>query len=128
MPDYPRLPELYLEAGAALLMACRPADCMALCNEVINTTLELLPQRLVLEDPEKRSHGEDNDDNGEDKAAVLFWTGTAYLLQGHCYSQLKDWKQAVTHYTRSVFPFCANKVKLTQHVTVTVLQVYQTAG
>uniref|UniRef100_A0A3P8W0K9 Fanconi anemia complementation group G n=1 Tax=Cynoglossus semilaevis TaxID=244447 RepID=A0A3P8W0K9_CYNSE len=102
VPDYPRLPELYLEAGAALLMACRPADCMALCNEVINTTLELLPQRLVLEDPEKRSHGEDNDDNGEDKAAVLFWTGTAYLLQGHCYSQLKDWKQAVTHYTRCI--------------------------
>ncbi|GLD53913.1 Fanconi anemia group G protein isoform X2 [Lates japonicus] len=51
----PRLPgRLYLEAGAALLMAGRrPADCMALCNEVISTTLELLPEK-VLEDQRRQ--------------------------------------------------------------------------
>ncbi|XP_035495625.1 Fanconi anemia group G protein isoform X3 [Scophthalmus maximus] len=103
-PRLPRLPELYLEAGAALLMARRSADCMALCNEVISTTLELLPERLVLEDPEERSEAETRDvtAEGEDKMAMLLWAGAAYLLQGHCHTHLKDWKQAVNHFTRCI--------------------------
>ncbi len=100
----PRLPELYLEAGAALLMARRPADCMALCDEVISTTLELLPERVVLEEPEETCEAEARAQcaEGEDSVGVLLWAGAAYLLQGHCHTHLKDWKQAVTHYTRSV--------------------------
>ncbi|XP_069379960.1 Fanconi anemia group G protein isoform X2 [Paralichthys olivaceus] len=103
-PPLPRLPELYLEGGAALLMARRSADSMALCNEVINTTLELLPERLVLEEPEETSKTETRDVSaqGEDKMAMLLWAGAAYLLQGHCHTHLKDWKQAVTHYTRCI--------------------------
>ena len=87
-----------------MLMARRPADCMALCDEVISTTLELLPEKLVLEEPEETHEAEDRDvgAEGEDRVRVLLWTGAAYLLQGHCYTQLKDWKQAVTHYTRFV--------------------------
>ncbi|XP_076587014.1 Fanconi anemia group G protein isoform X2 [Chaetodon auriga] len=91
----PRLPELYLEAGAALLMARRPADCMALCDEVISTTLELLPEKLVVEEQEEKREA-------EDKVGMLLWAGAAYLLQGHSHTHLKDWKQAVTHYTRSI--------------------------
>ncbi|XP_068994837.1 Fanconi anemia group G protein [Embiotoca jacksoni] len=100
----PRLPELYLEAGAALLMAWRPADCMALCNEVISTTLELLPERVVVEEPEERSGAEAKDASveGEDRVVMLLWTAAAYLLQGHCHTHLKDWKQAVTQYTRCI--------------------------
>uniref|UniRef100_A0A3P8U3P3 FA complementation group G n=1 Tax=Amphiprion percula TaxID=161767 RepID=A0A3P8U3P3_AMPPE len=98
----PRLPELYLEAGAALLMARRPADCLALCSEVISTTLELLPEKVVLEEPEKRREAETRDMEGENRVAVVLWTAAAYLLQGHCHSHLKDWKQAVTHYTRCI--------------------------
>lgn len=99
----PRLPELYLEAGAALLMARRPADCMALCDEVISTTLELLPETLVVEEPEEKCEAEARavDAKGEDRVGMLLWTGAAYLLQGHCHTHLKEWKQAVTHYTRS---------------------------
>ncbi|XP_041793643.1 Fanconi anemia group G protein isoform X2 [Chelmon rostratus] len=100
----PRLPELYLEAGAALLMARRPADCMALCDEVISTTLELLPETLVVEEPEEKCEAEARavDAKGEDRVGMLLWTGAAYLLQGHCHTHLKEWKQAVTHYTRCV--------------------------
>lgn len=100
----PRLPELYLEAGAALLMARRPTDCMALCDEVISTTLELLPDKLVLEEPEEKCEAGARPvgEEGEDRVGMLLWTGAAYLLQGHCHTHLKDWKQAVTHYTRSV--------------------------
>uniref|UniRef100_UPI0037E8508C Fanconi anemia group G protein n=1 Tax=Semicossyphus pulcher TaxID=241346 RepID=UPI0037E8508C len=98
----PRLPELYLEAGAALLMAQRPADCMALCDEVISTTLALLPERVVLEEPEKCEAESRGGAEGEDRGEMLLWAGAAYLLQGHCHSHLKDWKQAVTHYTRCI--------------------------
>lgn len=103
VPPLPRLPELYLEAGAALLMARRPADCMALCDEVSSTTLELLPEKLVLEEPEEKCEAETRAlcAEGEDRVRVLLWAGAAYLLQGHCHTHLKDWKQAVTHYTRS---------------------------
>lgn len=103
LPPLPRLPELYLEAGAALLTARRPADCTALCDEVIGATLELLPEKLVLEEPEeKRCEVETGGAEGDDRARMLLWAGAAYLLQGHCHTHLKDWKQAVTHYTRSV--------------------------
>uniref|UniRef100_A0A3B3D3C8 FA complementation group G n=2 Tax=Oryzias melastigma TaxID=30732 RepID=A0A3B3D3C8_ORYME len=100
----PRLPKLYLEAAVALLMAQRPADSMALCTEVIETTLELLPEKLVIEEPEEGSEAltQGMREEGEGTLAVFLWAAAAYLLQGHCYSQLKDWKQAVTHYTRCV--------------------------
>nr|XP_046243219.1 Fanconi anemia group G protein isoform X2 [Scatophagus argus] len=104
VPLLPRLPELYLEAGAALLMAQRPADCMALCDEVISTTLELLPEKLVLEEQEEEFEAEGRavGGEGEDRVWMLLWAGAAYLLQGHCHTHLKDWKQAVTHYTRCI--------------------------
>ncbi|XP_028313547.1 Fanconi anemia group G protein isoform X1 [Gouania willdenowi] len=92
----PRLPELYLQAGAALLMAQRPADCDALCSEVLSTTLELLPERVLLAEPEEQSEVDGK------RLAALLWAAAAYLLQGHCHSHLKEWKQAVTHYTRCI--------------------------
>ncbi|KAK9522693.1 hypothetical protein VZT92_019141 [Zoarces viviparus] len=101
-PPLPKLPELYLQAGAALLMARRPADCMALCDEVITTSLELLPGKVVLEEPVEKCEAETGTlcAEGEDRVGMLLWVGAAYLLQGHCHIHLRDWKQAVTHYTR----------------------------
>ncbi|XP_026178555.1 Fanconi anemia group G protein isoform X2 [Mastacembelus armatus] len=104
VPLLPRLPELYLEAGTALLMSQRPADCMVLCDEVISTTLELLPEKVLLGELDERNEAETRDLNGEgeDRIQMLLWTGAAYLLQGHSHTHLKDWKQAVSHYTRSI--------------------------
>jgi len=104
----PKLPELYLQAGAALLMARRAADCMALCDEVITTTLELLPGKVVLEEPEEKCEAETRAlcAEGGDRVRMVLWVGAAYLLQGHCHTHLSDWKQAVTHYTRSVTGNC----------------------
>ncbi|XP_037337369.2 Fanconi anemia group G protein isoform X2 [Pungitius pungitius] len=100
-PSLPKLPELYLQAGAALLMARRPADCMALCDEVITTTLELLPGKVVLKEPEEcEAETRAVCAEVEDRVGMLLWVGAAYLLQGHCYTHLRDWKQAVTTYTR----------------------------
>ncbi|KAM7416405.1 hypothetical protein PAMA_018460 [Pampus argenteus] len=104
VPSLPRLPELYLEAGTALLMAQRPVDCVALCDEVISTTLEMLPEKVVLEEPEERGEAKTGAvwKEGEEEVVMLLWTGAAYLLQGHCHTHVKDWKQAVTHYTRCI--------------------------
>lgn len=94
--------ELYLEAGAALLMAQRPADCMALCEEVIGLTLELLPEKLVLEEEEEQGEAGAVNPKEEERMRMILWAGAAYLLQGHCHAHMRDSKQAVTHYTRCV--------------------------
>lgn len=85
-------------------MAQRPADCMALCDEVIGSTLDLLPEKVLLDDPGdgRLSGSREMTEEAENGLVRLLWTAAANLLQGHCYSQLKDWKQAVTHYTRYV--------------------------
>ncbi|CAL9708298.1 unnamed protein product [Knipowitschia caucasica] len=99
VPSLPRLAELYLEAAAALLMVQRHADCMALCEEVVGTTQDLLPERLVMERSSLDAESGDPLEHG-DKVAMVLWAGAAKLLKGHCYIHLKDWKQALTHYTR----------------------------
>ncbi|CAL8248259.1 unnamed protein product [Merluccius merluccius] len=105
---FPRVAELYLETAAALLLAGRPADCLALCDEVLSTTLELLPERLTLEDPmEDCCEGSGSGSPprpGSDLDALdaMLWAGCAHLLQAHCQAHLKDWKLAVTHYTRCI--------------------------
>ncbi|KAJ0019361.1 hypothetical protein NQD34_006930 [Periophthalmus magnuspinnatus] len=100
VPFLPRVTELYLEAGAAMLMVQRLADCIALCDEVVGTTLDLLPQRLVLEELSVGTEPSDPVVDHDDKGAMILCTGAANLLKGHCYIFLKDWKQATTHYTR----------------------------
>ncbi|KAJ8005696.1 hypothetical protein DPEC_G00120600 [Dallia pectoralis] len=96
-PSLPRLPELYLETGYALLKAQRPDDCLVLCDEVISKTIDMLPERLLLEEPmEESGHG------SADHLGLVLWCGAAYVLQAHCYAHLKDWKQAVTLYTQCV--------------------------
>lgn len=75
---------------------------MALCDEVISTTQDLLPQKVMLEESEDVNAAvTGGKDEGEDGLVLFLWTAAAYLLQGHCYAHMKDWKQAVTHYTRS---------------------------
>ncbi|CAL8347863.1 unnamed protein product [Lota lota] len=104
----PRVAELYLEAAAALLLAGRSADCSALCDEVLSSTLELLPDRLILEDPpEDRDAGAGGVSlprpaSDQDPLDAMLWAGCAHLLQAHCQAHGKDWKQAVTHYTRCI--------------------------
>uniref|UniRef100_A0A3B4BB82 Uncharacterized protein n=1 Tax=Periophthalmus magnuspinnatus TaxID=409849 RepID=A0A3B4BB82_9GOBI len=100
VPFLPRVTELYLEAGAAMLMVQRLADCIALCDEVVGTTLDLLPQRLVLEELSVGTEPSDPVVDHDDKGAMILCSGAANLLKGHCYIFLKDWKQATTHYTR----------------------------
>lgn len=104
--DFPALPwltHLFLEAAATMLMAQRPFDCMALCDEVVDTTLDLMPKRLELEglDLEPTTVPGESCVN-PDKGTMMLWVGAAYFLQGHCHIHLKDWKQAITFYSRCI--------------------------
>uniref|UniRef100_A0A8C6WJQ3 FA complementation group G n=1 Tax=Neogobius melanostomus TaxID=47308 RepID=A0A8C6WJQ3_9GOBI len=103
VPVLPRLADLYLETAAALLMVQRPADCIALCDEVVGTTLDLLPERFELEESDLEPETVPSEPRvNSDKGATVLWVGAAHLLQGHCHIHLKDWKQAITHYTRCI--------------------------
>ena len=97
----PRLPKIYLEAGSALLAAKRPADALALCDEVINTTLDLLPNKRLNLEEEELGDGAEAGSGALDRLETVLWAGSAHLLQAHCQAHLKDWKQAVELYTRS---------------------------
>ncbi|KAK7934061.1 hypothetical protein WMY93_004957 [Mugilogobius chulae] len=99
IPILPRLADLYLEAAAVMLMVQRTSDCVALCDEVVGTTADLLPESLVLEESSMETEPSDADVDHDDKEAMVLWAGAANLLKGHCCIHLKDWKEAMTHYT-----------------------------
>ncbi|XP_062307392.1 Fanconi anemia group G protein isoform X3 [Osmerus eperlanus] len=98
----PRLAEVYLEAGSALLAAKRPADALALCDEVIITTLDLLPNKRLNLEEEELGDGAEAGSVALGRLETVLWAGSAHLLQAHCQAHLKDWKQAVELYTRCI--------------------------
>ncbi|XP_062874311.1 Fanconi anemia group G protein [Trichomycterus rosablanca] len=103
---FPRLPVVYLEAAFALLKAQRFWDAIAICDEVIAMTVDLIPEMLVIKIPMEASSelsalALEPDDPGEKLECVL-WSGAAYLLQGQAYLQLNDTKEALTSFTRAI--------------------------
>ncbi|XP_056314227.1 Fanconi anemia group G protein [Danio aesculapii] len=97
---FPRIPMVYLEAGFALLKAQRYSDALVVCEEVITSTLDFIPERLLLDAAEKQ-HLADSDAVLENMDFVL-WAGSARLLQAQAYWKLKDTKEAITHFTRAI--------------------------
>lgn len=97
---FPRIPVVYLEAGFALLKAQRYNDALVVCEEVITSTLDFIPERLLLDAAEKQ-HLADSDTVLENMDFVL-WAGAALLLQAQAHWKLKDTKEAITHFTRAI--------------------------
>ncbi|XP_072562910.1 Fanconi anemia group G protein isoform X2 [Paramormyrops kingsleyae] len=112
----PRVPDIYLEAAVTLLKAERYWDSIAICEEVIMKTAELIPDRLVLEMPLR-----DELDDGslvpfspemrglfaksgkaEERLNYVLWAGTAFLIEGQAYGWLKESKGEITALTRSI--------------------------
>lgn len=100
----PRIPVIYLEAAFAMLKARRSRDALAICDEVIANTVDLVPERLQLEPPASHLQldepAEMESDAPKEKLDCVLWSGAAYFLQGHAYLQLKDTKEALTSFTR----------------------------
>ncbi|KAJ8263071.1 hypothetical protein COCON_G00155280 [Conger conger] len=112
-PSLPRIPEIYLEAAFAMLKARRLWDTVAICEEVLSETVDLVPERLVLEVPVEEQQGPDcatqpaplygrSRESVVERLNLVLWTGASYLLQGQAYSHIKDHTEAITHFTRSI--------------------------
>ncbi|XP_056601041.1 Fanconi anemia group G protein isoform X2 [Triplophysa dalaica] len=106
--SFPRIPVVYLEAGFALLKAQKYREVLVICEEVITSTVDFIPDRLLLD-----LHMENQQTGGPtavspDSNAVLenvdfvSWAGAAHLLQAQTYWKLKDTKEAITNFTRAI--------------------------
>ncbi|XP_016333169.1 Fanconi anemia group G protein homolog [Sinocyclocheilus anshuiensis] len=91
--SFPRIPVVYLEAGFALLKAKRYSDALVVCEEVITSTLDFIPERLLLDADEKQNVA-DSDVVLEHVDFVL-WAGAAHLLQAQAHWKLKDTKEVL---------------------------------
>ncbi|XP_073697431.1 Fanconi anemia group G protein [Garra rufa] len=98
--SFPRIPVVYLEAGFALLKAKRYNDALVVCEEVITSTLDFIPERLLL-DAEDKQNVADSEVVLENVDFVL-WAGAAHLLQAQAHRKLKDTKEAITNFTRAI--------------------------
>lgn len=100
----PRIPVIYLEAAFALLKAKRPWDTLAICDEVLAKTVDLIPERLLITPCGTVSRElvpfTLEADAPEEKMECVLWSGAAYLIQGQVHFQLKDTKEALTSFTR----------------------------
>lgn len=107
--SFPRIPVVYLEAGFALLKAKRYSDALVVCEEVITSTLDFIPERLLL-DADEQQNVADSDVVLENVDLVL-WAGAAHLLQAQAHWKLKDSKEAITNFTRCIHfvPSCVGK-------------------
>ncbi|XP_049326498.1 Fanconi anemia group G protein [Astyanax mexicanus] len=108
-PPFPRIPVIYLEAAFAMLKARRSWDTLAICDEVITETLDLIPERMQLHPPisqQQQSVGHIDlsleSETVEEKLDCVLWCGAAYFLQGHAHLQLKDTKEALVTFTRAI--------------------------
>ncbi|XP_060763285.1 Fanconi anemia group G protein [Neoarius graeffei] len=104
--SFPRIPVIYLEAAFALLTAKRVWDALAICDEVIAKTADLIPERLLIS-PSMTVSTELiplalEADAPEEKLECVLWSGAAYFLQGQAHLQLKDTKEALTNFTRAI--------------------------
>lgn len=91
-PPGPCMPELFLEAAAALIQASRAQDALTVCEELLSRTSFLLPKRPRLwEDARRRT---------KESPHCSPWVSATHLLQGQAWVQLGAQKEAISEYSR----------------------------
>ncbi|XP_069043263.1 Fanconi anemia group G protein isoform X2 [Lepisosteus oculatus] len=116
-PALPRIPEIYLEAAVSLLKAKRYWDVVAVCEEVVAKTVDLIPQRLTLDLSQKelqetsaaflvpslcgKQFRKDTEGKKESLNCAL-WAATAFFFQGQAFTWLKESKESISNYTRCI--------------------------
>lgn len=88
----PCMPELCLEAAAALIQAGRASDALTVCEELLNRISCLLPKTSSLwENARKRT---------KELPYCPIWVSATHLLQGQAWSQLKAQKEALSEFSQ----------------------------
>ncbi|XP_028634874.1 Fanconi anemia group G protein isoform X1 [Grammomys surdaster] len=86
------MPELCLEAAAALIQAGRASDALTVCEELLSRTSSLLPKMSSLwENARKRT---------KELPYCPIWVSATHLLQGQAWSQLKAQKEALSEFSQ----------------------------
>lgn len=86
------MPELCLEAAAALIEAGRALDALTVCEELLSRTSALLPKMPSLwEKARKRT---------KELPYCPIWASATHLLQGQAWSQLKAQKEALSEFSQ----------------------------
>ncbi|XP_012684026.2 Fanconi anemia group G protein isoform X1 [Clupea harengus] len=101
----PRVPVVYLEAAFTLLRAKRMWDVITVCEEVITKTMNLIPERLVLDLSEEHllfSMEGPSKSLKHERLEYVLWAAAAHYLQGLAYCKMKDTKESVANFTRSL--------------------------
>ncbi|XP_065735047.1 Fanconi anemia group G protein isoform X2 [Phocoena phocoena] len=91
-PRGPCVPEVFLEAAAALIQAGRAQDALTVCEELLSRMSSLRPKRPRLWEDARRGTKE--------LPHCSLWVSATYLLQGHARVQLGTQKEAISEFSR----------------------------
>ncbi|XP_036116901.1 Fanconi anemia group G protein isoform X2 [Molossus molossus] len=86
------MPEIFLEAAAALIQTGRAQDALTVCEELLRRTSSLLPKMPL---PWKNASK-----GTKESPHYPLWVSATYLLQGHAWVQLGVPKQAISEFSR----------------------------
>ncbi|XP_008140163.2 Fanconi anemia group G protein [Eptesicus fuscus] len=86
------MPEIFLEAAAALIQAGQAQDALTICEELLSRTSSLLPKMPWLWKNARTGTKE--------SPHCPPWVSATYLLQGQAWVQLGDPKQAISEFSR----------------------------
>lgn len=88
------MPEVFLEAAAALIQAGRANDALTVCEELLSRTSPLLPKMPWLcEDAKRRTATTAS-------SHCPLWVSATYLLQGHAWVKVGSHKEAISEFSR----------------------------
>lgn len=91
-PPGPCMPEVFLEAAAALIQAGRAQDALTVCEELLSRTSSLLPKMPQLREDARKGTKE--------SPHCPSWVSATYLLQGQAWVQLGAPKEAISEFSR----------------------------
>ncbi|XP_014652970.1 PREDICTED: Fanconi anemia group G protein isoform X2 [Ceratotherium simum simum] len=91
-PPGPCMPEMFLEAAAALIQAGRAQDALTVCEELLSRMSSLLPKMPQLWGDARKGTKE--------SPHCPPWVSATYLLQGHAWVQLGAQKEAISEFSR----------------------------
>ncbi|KAM4053449.1 Fanconi anemia group G protein isoform 2-T2 [Anomaloglossus baeobatrachus] len=95
----PRIPVIYLEAAAALLEDKRFQDAITVCSELLESLGHIIAG-VVSVDVQGSDH--EKTETVREQVDCVLWASSAHLLQGEAQGMLRDQRESITDYTRSI--------------------------